>query len=137
MPNQPNGKNGGKVEWAGEERLDHSPTIIVEKFRVNGEDGRSCHGSLSLYDEAFRRIRQFTWEAQYIGDGHWNITSPIAGEAASDCLNRNRSVNHDMTILMQNRLNAMRNEGTILRPQPKPSPGDQPKPPTPSVASRP
>ena len=129
---QQNGKNGSSTkEWRGSQALENFPSLVAQTFRVTGERGRSCSGSLTLYDGDFRKNRQFLWTASYLGEAHWRITGKESGAVSFDGFSPNKGVNHETTVFVRDRLNGMKKAGDIFRPQPKPDQGVQPKPPPP------
>lgn len=120
-----NGRNSD-TEWKGPQQFDNLPSLTALSFRVGEEQIRSCSGSLALFDEAIRRSRQFTWQAKYMGEGRWDITGKEAGGVFKEGFSLNKSVNHEMTVFVRDRLNDMKRKGVIFQPRPKPAASDEP-----------
>lgn len=128
----------GLKEWHGEQQLDHFPSLVVQTLRVTNERGRSCFGSLAVFDSTFNKKRQFLWQATYGGERRWVVTGREASALSIvDYFDQNNGVNFDMIQFVRGRLNAMVKEGKIFRPQDKTVASDQPKQPAPALPAPP
>ncbi|KKR91387.1 MAG: hypothetical protein UU43_C0007G0001 [Candidatus Falkowbacteria bacterium GW2011_GWA2_41_14] len=133
--------------WQGEQQVDHFSDLVVRSFRVTKETGSSsCRGTLYFYDGAIKKVRQCTWQAAYVGGGRWHVVGKEPAISNADGFDHNPSVDYELRNFVRDRLNALRIEGTLFKPQPKPAPSDQPelpaplpppKPPTPAVPPKP
>lgn len=131
--NKNNRGSGTTKQWQGYQQLNNYPSLVAQKFRVAEEKGRSCSGSLTVFDGAFKKNQQFSWKANYLGEGHWAITGKKAGAVDGDGFSPNKGVNYEATVFVRDRLNAMRKDGSILQPQFKPARDERLKPPAPTA----
>ena len=124
-----NGSSGDPTkQWKGEQPLPNLTTLVARSLNVTSEHDRTCAGSLVIYDDAFKRLMSFTYHADYMNDGRWAIVGKPSG-ASEEGFSKNRTVEHEIRVFVQDTLNNMRTRGDIFKPQSKGTNGDKPAPP--------
>ena len=119
MSNGNNNNSQTDKEWKGQEQLENFASLFARLFRVTGENGRSLSGSFNLYDEALKRLQQFSWKADYLGTGHWRVAGKEVGGLVWGDFSPNRAVNYEVVSFIRQRLNDMKARGLLFQPQPR------------------
>ena len=138
------------MEWNGNQQLESFPSLVAQSLRVNNAEGVNCSGSLTIFDSAFKKARQFKWQASYVGGGRWDIRGKENGVVGCDGFDHSDKVNSQVKFFVRDRLNDMRTRGAILgakakvvekedsgKPTPPPPLPPAPQPPLPPLLTTP
>ncbi|MDO8668294.1 MAG: hypothetical protein Q7K35_04340 [bacterium] len=112
MNNHHDEDSGPAKAWKGNYQFVSCLTLFALSMEVRNESGQSLSGRLALHDTADEgKDWEYPWQATYEREGKWNVVGKGNGV--------NSTVAKEMGVFLRDRLDVMRREGVIFRPQPK------------------
>src|SRR5579883_3131109 len=122
-------------EWRGPSSVSEAlPSLEARSIEVNAIGGRSFKGRFIIEDKVSRSTPSFRYEATYMGNGHWTMTSePSSGPHTEFPFSSNRTVSNALQYFLSCKLNGFLDAHPEIRKGSKPSvpapPPPNPKPP--------